>query len=92
MFMNKEFILTGYIEAAMNSAEYGLFDDNSFSGRIPACKGVIAFGKTLAETNQNLRSTLEDWVLLGLKLGHCLPVIDGIDLTPKNRETKYESV
>jgi hypothetical protein len=27
-----------------------------------------------------LRSALEDWVLVGLKLGHTLPVIAGIDL------------
>jgi hypothetical protein len=25
-------------------------------------------------------STLEDWIIVGLKLGHILPVIDGIDL------------
>jgi hypothetical protein len=36
-----------------------------------------------------LRSTLEDWLWLGLKLGHQLPVIDGIDL---NREPVYESL
>jgi hypothetical protein len=29
---------------------------------------------------RELRSTLEDWILLGLKLTHPLPVIGGIDL------------
>ncbi|MCZ7626332.1 MAG: hypothetical protein M5R38_11560 [Candidatus Methylomirabilis sp.] len=28
----------------------------------------------------SLRSTLEEWIVLGLKLGHSLPVIDNIDL------------
>jgi hypothetical protein len=32
---------------------------------------------------------LEDWVLLGMKLAHALPVIDGIDL---NREPVHERV
>jgi hypothetical protein len=32
-----------------------------------------------------LRSTLEDWLLLGLQLGHKLPVIDGINLNRSNR-------
>lgn len=32
---------------------------------------------------EELRSTLEDWLLLGLQLGHELPVIDGLDLNRK---------
>jgi hypothetical protein len=32
---------------------------------------------------------LEDWVLLGMKLAHALPVVDGIDL---NREPIPEPV
>ncbi|BAZ48384.1 hypothetical protein NIES4103_09920 [Nostoc sp. NIES-4103] len=43
--------------------------------RIPACQGVVAFGLTLRECEDELRSTLEDWILLGLKLEHELPVI-----------------
>jgi hypothetical protein len=41
---------------------------------------VIAFGASLRACEQELHSTLEDWLLLGFKLGHPLPVIDGIDL------------
>jgi hypothetical protein len=37
----------------------------------------------------DLRSTLEDWVLLGMKLAHPLPVIAGIDL---NREPIQQPV
>jgi hypothetical protein len=36
-----------------------------------------------------LRSTLEDWVLVGLKLGHMLPIIAGYDL---NQEPRHESM
>jgi hypothetical protein len=36
---------------------------------------------SLRECQEQLRSTFEDWLLLGLKLGHPLPVIGGIDLT-----------
>jgi hypothetical protein len=32
---------------------------------------------------------LEDWILVGLKLGHALPVLAGIDL---NRQPVHESV
>ena len=40
----------------------------------------MTFGATLRECENELHSTLEDWILVGLKLGHTLPVIDGIDL------------
>jgi predicted RNase H-like HicB family nuclease len=84
-----QYILSAYLDRAMAQAEYDKLEDNSFSGRIPSCKGVIAFGATLHECETELRSTLEDWLLVGLKLGHALPVIDSIDL---NKEPVYESV
>ena len=83
------YILTGYIESALSLAEYDKLEDGTFSGRISSCKGVISFGKTLSECEEELRSTLEDWVLVGLKLGHPLPVIAGYDL---NQEPRRESM
>jgi predicted RNase H-like HicB family nuclease len=83
------YILTGYVESALSQAEYDKLEDGTYSGRIPPCKGVIALGKTLRECEEELRSTLEDWVLVGLKLGHPLPVIAGFDL---NQEPKRESM
>jgi predicted RNase H-like HicB family nuclease len=74
-----QFILTGYIEHALSQAEYDKLEDGTFSGRIPSCKGVVAFGNTLRECEDELRSTLEDWVLVGLKLGHTIPVLSGYD-------------
>ena len=83
------FILTGYIDAAMAHAEYEKLDDGSYCGRVPVCAGVLAFAPTLARCEAELRSTLEDWILLGLKLKHSLPVIDGLDL---NQEPRHEPV
>lgn len=80
-------ILTNYIDRAMSQAEYDKLEDGSFVGRIAPCKGVVAFGATLMECEGELRSILEDWILVGLKLGHTLPVVDGIDL---NWEPGYE--
>jgi predicted RNase H-like HicB family nuclease len=77
------YILSEYVEKVMAQAVYDKLEDGTFAGKIPPCKGVIAFGKTLRECEDELHSTLEDWILVGLKLGHPLPVIDGIDL---NRE------
>jgi hypothetical protein len=49
----------------------------------------LAFGAKLSECENELRSTLEDWIFMGLKFGHPLPVIGGIDL---NKEPARESV
>ncbi|MDI6735522.1 MAG: type II toxin-antitoxin system HicB family antitoxin [bacterium] len=84
-----EFALTDYITCALAYAEYDKLEDGSFVGRIPKCKGVITFAKSLRECEEELRATLEEWILLGLKLGHRLPVIDGISL---NRRPHRESM
>ncbi|MGI2907567.1 type II toxin-antitoxin system HicB family antitoxin [Tolypothrix sp. VBCCA 56010] len=85
--MTVRFILSDYVEQAIAQAVYDKLEDGTFAGRIPECKGVVAFGLTLRECEDELRSTLEDWILLGLKLGHSLPVIDNIDL---NKEPTLE--
>ncbi len=87
--MAVRYILSEYVEQAMAQALYDKLEDGTFAGRIAACKGVVAFAATLRECQEELRSTLEDWVLLGIKLGHSLPVIGGIDL---NKEPVREPV
>ena len=73
----------------MSKAVYDKMEDGSYSGNIPDCKGVIAFGNTLLDCQDQLRSTLEEWIILGLKLGHNLPVIGNINL---NKKPAYGSV
>lgn len=87
--MRTHYILSEYLDQAMAQAEYDKLEDNSFSGRIPPCKGVLAFSSTLRGCEDELRSTLEDWLLLGLKLGHALPEVNGINL---NKEPVNESL
>jgi predicted RNase H-like HicB family nuclease len=76
-------VLTDYIQAAMKQAviEYDT-DDQMWYGEIPPCRGVIGVGESEAECRQNTREVLEDWIILGLRLGHTLPVIDGINVNP----------
>ena len=90
--MDRTFILTDYLDRALAQAEYDKLEDGSFSGRIPVCKGVVAFGTTLRDCEIELRSTLEDWVLLGLKLGHELPVIANLNLNTAPTYEPLESV
>ena len=81
------YVLSEYIDSALAQAEYDKLEDDTFSGRIPSCVGVLAFGETLRECEEELRSTLEDWILVGLKFSHNLPVVGNIDL---NKEPRYE--
>lgn len=87
--MHIKYVLSEYIDQAMGQAVYDKLEDGTFAGRIPSCKGVVAFGATLRECEDELRSTLEDWILVGLKLGHPLPVIGSINL---NKEPICEPV
>ena len=84
--MTAQFILTDYVDRAMAQAVYDKLEDGTFAGKIPSCLGVVAFAETLRDCETELHSVLEDWLLVGLKMKHTLPVIDGIDL---NQEPAY---
>jgi len=74
---------------AMDQAVYEKLEDGTYAGKIPQCKGVVAFAKTLKECEKKLQSVLEAWVLLGFKMKHPLPIIGDIDL---NRELDYAEI
>jgi predicted RNase H-like HicB family nuclease len=81
-----QYTLTTYLDSALDRAEYEKLEDGSYSGVIADCPGVVSFANSLRDCERELRSVLEDWLLLGLKLGHPLPVLDGIDL---NRDVTH---
>ena len=74
--MTVKYILSEYIALAMAQAIYDNLEDGTFAGRIPSCPGVIAFAVTLRQYEEELRSTIEDWLLVGLEMGHPLSVIE----------------
>ena len=74
-------MLTAYITAAMDHAQFEwLPSDQEWYGSIPVTPGVWATGATREACHTELREVLEDWLLLGLRLGHDIPPIDGISL------------
>ncbi len=74
-------MLTSYIGAAMRRARYEILPDGTFYGEIPGFQGVFADAPTLEACRDELQEVLEGWIALGLRLGHPLPVIEGIELT-----------
>jgi predicted RNase H-like HicB family nuclease len=74
-------MLTEYIRAAMHPAKYEILpDDGTFYGEIPGFQGVYANAATLEDCREQLQEVLEGWIVLGLRLGHSLPVVDGLAL------------
>jgi predicted RNase H-like HicB family nuclease len=74
-------MLLEYIQAAMEKAEYEILsDDGSYYGRIPGFKGLWANEKTLEKCRRQLQNALEDWLLIGIRFGDKLPVVNGIRL------------
>ncbi len=73
-------MLIEYINKALSKAVYDKLEDGTFFGKIPECPGVLAFGKTLFECQNELRSVLEGWLIVKIRHGDILPVIDGFDI------------
>jgi predicted RNase H-like HicB family nuclease len=73
-------MLTEYIRAAMRQARYEILSDGTFYGEISGFQGVYANAETLEECREELQDVLEGWIVLGLRMGHILPVVEGVDL------------
>ena len=77
-------MLTEYIQAAMRKAHYEILpDEEGYFGKIPELQGVWANADTLEACRDELQEVLEEWIILGLKMGDPIPIIDGIELNIK---------
>lgn len=73
-----------YLHKAMEAAHYELLeDDEGFYGEIPGATGVWATGSTLEACRKELSEVLEEWILIGIAMGHDLPEFDGVTLKVK---------
>lgn len=86
------YVIYKYIESAMGQAEYRKLEDGDFVGKIPCCRGIVAFGKTLEECKTELLSTLEDWIVFGLSNDFFIPIVNGIDLNKEIVHDKMEAL
>ena len=84
-------MLTEYINKAMSKAEYDKLDDDSFSGKISECSGVVAFGETLFQCQKELRSSLEGWLIVKIRHGDELPILDRLNLNKRMPTLQNES-
>lgn len=75
-------MIRAYIDNAMRHAHYEMIEQEGtpYYGEIPELPGVMATGETLERCRENLEDALDQWIALGLQLGHELPPIDGVRL------------
>jgi predicted RNase H-like HicB family nuclease len=78
-------MITRYLREATRRAKYKILEDDTYYGWIEELPGVWATGDKLEECRDELESVVEDWLLLGLKLGHNITPLGDIDL---NMEVK----
>jgi predicted RNase H-like HicB family nuclease len=69
-----------YLSEAMRRAKYKILEDGSYYGWIEELPGVWANASRLEECREELQSVVEDWLFLGLKLGHHIIPLGDIDL------------
>ncbi|TVM02186.1 MAG: HicB family protein [Candidatus Brocadia sp. WS118] len=74
-------MLKSYIEAAIKRAEYKKLEDGTWFGEIPGFQGVWANGEVLEVCRMELIEVLEEWLLLKIKDGDSLPIIDGLKIS-----------
>ena len=73
-------MITKYLREAMHQARYKILEDGTYYGWIEELPGVWASTSSLEECREELGSVVEDWLLLGLRLGHKIPSLGDIDL------------
>jgi len=73
-------MITEYIYTQLSRAKYKMLEDGSYFGEIPRLKGVWGNGDSLESCREDLRETLEEWLILKLQDGDKIP-----GFNPKNR-------
>jgi predicted RNase H-like HicB family nuclease len=78
--MEEATMITKYLREAMHRAKYKILEDGTYYGWIEELPGVWATAGSLEECREELGLVVEDWLLLGLRLGHNIPSLGDVDL------------
>ena len=70
-----------YIDAAMRRATYELLPNGEgVYGEVPELRGVWVNEDSLEACRNELPEVIQSWLVISLRRGDTLPVLDGIDL------------
>ena len=73
-------MLISYIQNAMKLANYEILEDGQYYGEIEGFQGLWSQADHLETCREELQSALEDWLVLGLRIGHKLPTVKSFAL------------
>ena len=73
-------LLAEYIEISIKDAVITLLCDGTYFAEIPGFQGAWANADSPEECRQELKEVLEDWIILGIDLGHEIPVLPSMNL------------
>jgi predicted RNase H-like HicB family nuclease len=76
-------MLFKYIQVALEKAEYKRLDDGTWYAEIPGFEGIWANRTSVEECRKELIEVLEEWLILKLKDGDTIPVVNDIDINIK---------
>lgn len=76
----KYFMLSKYVEASLQKAEYQKDENNAVIAKVPGASGFFAQGNTFEEARANLQDVIEGNVMLALQLGLEIPRIEGVEI------------
>ncbi|HLG10627.1 MAG TPA: type II toxin-antitoxin system HicB family antitoxin [Dehalococcoidia bacterium] len=80
-----------YVEKAMRKATYELIEDGTFFGEIPGFAGVWGNAPTLEKCRDELKSTLEEWLVLKLwDHDDDIPSVGRLSLIPRRARLPKE--
>jgi predicted RNase H-like HicB family nuclease len=85
-------MIAAYVEAALGHASIERMEDGRFFGHIDELRGPWADGDTADECRRELRSVLEEWLVIALRDDEELPVLDGVNLNFGGRRWSAQPV
>ncbi len=69
-------MLIEYVEEALRRASYSIIeDDEHYYGEIEDLPGIWATGTTLEKCRENLKETVESWILVSIKNNMAIPAL-----------------
>jgi predicted RNase H-like HicB family nuclease len=82
-------MLSNYIHQVMLRSHFEIMENGRFYGFIPGFQGVWSEGTSLEECRDELLEAIEGWLIVKLRCGEDIPIIDGLDMNHADREVAY---
>lgn len=82
-------MLTDYIQQVMRRAHFEIMENGRFYGSIPGFQGVWSEGASLEECRDELGEAIDGWLIVKLRCGDDVPIVNGIDINRAGKEVAY---